>query len=298
MGAAPPQRAAVGRAVPPRVDLHASTGASCSPTSATSRSPTARRGGRRRATAHPARLPRSTSARWPCCPMPRPRIASCSRTRRHRFWLDSSSAVIEGLSRFSFMGDGVGPARRVRDLRRRRAAPSTVERGGTRDLRRAAVLRLPRRAAARAAPCRRRTGCRSTSTSATSAASATSSRRETAATRPIAPTTPDAALLFADRMLAHRPSRGHVLPARAQPRRRRRRRARLARARRAGALLGAAGPRGDASGASGAAPPLVGMTDPARAAARCARATTGRVPGPHRRVHRARSTTASPTRSA
>ena len=192
----------MGRAVSPRVDLHASTGASCSRTSATSRShiaATARSLARRRRPAGCA------------LPGPRPRAGRAARCRGRasRAVLGARAPLLAGLergastglSRFSFMGDGVGSARGVRDLRRL---------GGHRDgraRRQAAALERSRSSTTSTsscapAPCPRPRGCRLTSTSATSAASATSSRRRRAARRRTAPTTPDAALLFADRMLA------------------------------------------------------------------------------------------------
>ncbi len=177
----------------------------------------------------------------------------------HRFWLDSS-AVIDGLSRFSFMGDGAGPLAEyvTYDVS---AGVVTVECGGRRQrFERPFFDYLDEQLRARAVPAPPElpfhfnlgyVGCLGYELKAQTSGQA-AHRAET----------PDAALLFADRMLAidHRESTSYLLA--------------LSRdgddsdaiawLDDASRLLRALpGPGAAAKRSSRDTPPLVGMTDPA-----------------------------------
>ena len=120
MGVRHRQRADLGRPVPSRVDQHRCTAGSCSRTSATSRSRLGRPSHPRPAGAPSRRrraAPRAPTAdepydvhvrRFDFEPDADVAHSELFTADAPRFWLDSS-AVIDGLSRFSFMGDGAGP---------------------------------------------------------------------------------------------------------------------------------------------------------------------------------------------
>ncbi len=176
----------------------------------------------------------------------------------HRFWLDSS-AVIDDLSRFSFMGDGAGPLAEyvTYDVP---AGVVTVERGGVvQQLERPFFHYLDEQLRARAAPVPAGlpfefnlgyVGCLGYELKAQTSGQAAHRAQ-----------TPDAALLFADRALAidHREGSCYLLAlsrdgddADA-----------LAWLDETSRVLETLPAPAAASGSSAAAPPLIGMTDPA-----------------------------------
>ena len=183
MAVAHTDAAAVGRAVPPRVDLHRARPRRCSAelprpdgrALAAGRgggvarlgggAPAARRDGRRRragAAGQAARPARTT-----------PSAPSSTSTARadDAFWLDSSR--LDERARFSFMGDAGGPLRPIDHLRRRRAASCGSTRRRARQRVEESIFDyLEPRDAPPAPPSP--TTFRSTSTAASSATSATS----------------------------------------------------------------------------------------------------------------------------
>ena len=185
MGIAHRDAAAVGRAVPPRVDLHRAR----APAARELPRPHGRRAAARR-TAAPARVRRP--ARHAPARRRRAAISSCvvERVDRlydteqafvglfgdepHAFWLDSSR-VGDERSRFSFMGAAGGPLGAVRHATTSERARSSCSRDGSTEVHGGSDLRLPRREL-RAGAAPRPATCRSTSTAASSATSATSSR--------------------------------------------------------------------------------------------------------------------------
>ena len=219
-------------------------------------------------------------ARLPCCRTPRRPSTSSSRHSPHRFWLDSS-AVIEGLSRFSFMGDGSGP---LAEYVTYDVATGTVavERGGTVTcVEQRFFDYLDEQLRRRAAPVPDGlpfdfnlgyVGCLGYELKA-----------ETGGDAAHRADTPDAALLFADRMLALDLLEGtcHLLALSA----------RTATTPSALAWLEADEPSGCSTCRATAeqrrtvAGALVGMTDPSGAARDDRAPRPDRVPGPHRRVH-------------
>ena len=258
-GPAPPQQAAVGRAVSPRVDLHGVRARAARELPRPRARPPQRRrvAARRRAAARRAyQVHVRALAVLPDAEVAHRELFSA---HEHRFWLDSS-AVIDGLSRFSFMGDGAGPLAEyvTYDVS---AGVVTVERGGRRQrFERPFFDYLDEQLRARAVPAPAGlpfdfnlgyVGCLGYELKAQTCGQA-AHRAET----------PDAALLFADRMLAidHRESSCYLLAlsrdgddADA-----------LAWLDEASRLLRALpDPGAPRSGASRDTPPLVGMTDPA-----------------------------------
>ena len=284
-GRAPPHEAAVGRAVSPRVDLHRSTVASCSRTSATSRSPIVDGRPPHGASTTPGRGYKVHVRALASLPDAETAHHELFAAHEHRFWLDSS-AVIDGLSRFSFMGDGAGPLAEYvsYDVA---AGVVSVESAGKRRADRAAVLRLPRRAAARPRRRPRHGGCRLTSTSATSAAWATSSRR-----RPCGQAAHRAedARRGAPVRRPHagdRPSRGLLLPARAERATATMRTRSPGLRMRAGCCARCRAGRPRSDGLPATRPSLVGMTDPRARRVMRPRHDKAALPRSHRRVHRA-----------
>ena len=176
-GARAPLATAVGRPVPPRVDLHRArprAAAQLPRPHACAATPAVARGAARRRTAAGPRVRHRTLKTW--CD-PEAVFVALYGDREHAVWLDSSRAE-PGLARFSFMGAPDGPLGQVvrYDVATRAL---TVDRAGERSSCARACSTTASANSRACAPTPR--SCRSTSPAASPATSATSSRPSAAA---------------------------------------------------------------------------------------------------------------------